>query len=156
MPDATPDPSRATGLELGEELRKELYDSQVVTRPLSIKAQGLVPACPPSPDLTAAKTALPDESLTERLASLFHVLGDPTRVRILSALGAAELRVGDLEDLLEIPQSTLSHQLALLRAARLVRGRRDGKVVFYSLDDDHVRRLLVLASEHAQEGRVQA
>jgi len=87
------------------------------------------------------------------LADLFKVLGDPTRLRIVNALAAAgELCVCDLSAALSLSQSAVSHQLAVLRRSRLARPRRDGKTVFYALDDEHVRALLALGLEHAREG----
>ncbi|TFG85422.1 MAG: transcriptional regulator [Spirochaetales bacterium] len=104
--------------------------------------------------VAAAKVA---EMPTARLlgvSDLFKVLGDPTRLRILNALAFGdELCVCDLSAALDMTQSAMSHQLAVLRRARLVKPRKDGKVVFYSLDDEHVRYLLALASEHAAEGK---
>jgi ArsR family transcriptional regulator len=85
------------------------------------------------------------------LAELFKVFGDPSRLRILTALGAAELCVCDLAMALDMSQSAVSHQLAVLRGARLVRARRDGKSMFYSLDDEHVRGIIELASTHLSE-----
>lgn len=91
-----------------------------------------------------------------RLAALFKMLGDPTRARILAALRTAgELCVGDLAETIEVPESAVSHALRLLRTAGMVRNRRAGRVVYYSLDDDHVRRLLDLSLEHLrhEDGR---
>lgn len=85
------------------------------------------------------------------LVELFKVLGDPTRLRILTALGAAELCVCDLGVALGMSQSAVSHQLAMLRGARLVRARREGKSMFYALDDEHVRDIVGLASTHLTE-----
>ena len=86
------------------------------------------------------------------LAEIFKVLGDMTRVRILQALSVGELCVCDLALLLDLTQSAVSHQLRLLRAADLVRFRRQGKVVYYSLDDDHVKTLFAQGLRHVQEG----
>jgi ArsR family transcriptional regulator len=85
------------------------------------------------------------------LAELFKVLGDPSRLRILNALGAAELCVCDLSTALDMSQSAVSHQLAILRGARLVRARRDGKAMFYVLDDAHVSEIVGIASVHLSE-----
>lgn len=85
------------------------------------------------------------------LAETFKVLGDRTRVRILQALAVEELCVCDLVLLLNLTQSAVSHQLRLLRAADLVRFRRQGKIVYYSLDDEHVRTLFAQALKHVQE-----
>ncbi len=86
------------------------------------------------------------------LTEIFRVLGDPTRVRILDALATDELCVGDLARRLTISESAVSHQLRLLRAARIVRARRDGRMVFYALDDGHVLALFRQGLRHVQEG----
>lgn len=98
----------------------------------------------------ALEAALPTTSV-ERLASTFRALADPTRLRLLQALGRGELCVHDLAHLLGVTLSAVSHQLRLLRELRIVRGRRDGQHVFYALDDDHVSQLLALATEHISE-----
>lgn len=85
------------------------------------------------------------------LADTFRVLGDPTRVRLLDALSAAELCVCDLAALLGVSESAISHQLRLLRTMRLVRSRREGRMVFYALDDQHVVSLLRQGLEHVNE-----
>ncbi|GAB6112384.1 ArsR/SmtB family transcription factor [Desulfomicrobium salsuginis] len=87
----------------------------------------------------------------EEAAALLGAMADPTRVKILDALRMGELCVCDLAAVLQMTVSAVSHQLRLLRAARLVRGRKDGKVVFYTLDDDHVERILDTALEHCRE-----
>ena len=99
-----------------------------------------------------ARTALPPEADLHLLAETFRVLGDPTRIRILSALAATELCVCDLAALAEVSASGVSHQLRLLRAARLVRYRKEGKMVYYSLDDGHIRALLLEGLRHVEEG----
>jgi DNA-binding transcriptional ArsR family regulator len=85
------------------------------------------------------------------LAATFKVLGDATRVRILDALSRRELCVGDIAQLLGLTESAVSHQLRLLRNARLVRQRRSGQMMFYALDDHHVIRLFAQAHEHVRE-----
>lgn len=94
---------------------------------------------------------LPREDRTAGLAELFKVFGDPTRVRILQALRHSELCVCDLSALLSMSQSAISHQLRILRGARLVRNRREGRVIYYSLMDDHVKTILDVGSEHLAE-----
>jgi ArsR family transcriptional regulator len=89
----------------------------------------------------------------EDLAETFKVLGDPTRVRILLALASAELCVCDVAELLGVTVSAVSHQLRLLRVHRLVKARRDGKMMYYSLDDDHVRSLFDEGARHVREKR---
>jgi len=84
-----------------------------------------------------------------RLAELFRLLGDPNRARLLYALlEAGELCVCDLAAIVEVSETSVSHALRLLRAARVVRARRDGRMMFYRLDDQHVRMLLDLSREH--------
>jgi DNA-binding transcriptional ArsR family regulator len=97
------------------------------------------------------RAAQPNLATVERLAEIFKALGDPTRVRLLTALATAELCVCDLATLLAISESAVSHQLRLLRSLRLVRARRDGRMAFYRLDDEHIARLLAQGREHAEE-----
>ena len=94
---------------------------------------------------------LPDEETLYRLADIFKVLGDPTRIRILTALSSAEMCGCDLSVLLGVTTSAISHQLRLLRQARLVKFRKDGKVVYYSLDDSHVEKMFRQGLEHVSE-----
>ena len=91
-----------------------------------------------------------DEYLYD-LAGLFKVFGDSTRIRILYALFESELCVGDMAQLLGISQSAVSHQLKILKDAKLVKFRREGKIIFYMLDDDHVRTMLSMGMEHVEE-----
>ena len=92
----------------------------------------------------------PDEMLYD-LAELFKVFGDSTRIRILYALFEAELCVGDMAQLLGLSQTAVSHQLRVLKTNKLVRCRREGKSIFYSLADDHVRRIINQGLEHVGE-----
>lgn len=85
------------------------------------------------------------------LAYFFKVFGDATRIKILSALSHEEMCVCDISALLEMNQSAISHQLKILRQGRLVKTRRDGKVVYYSLDDDHIVKVLNQGLEHVLE-----
>jgi DNA-binding transcriptional ArsR family regulator len=97
----------------------------------------------------AAVRGLVDAGEATRLAELFKLLGDPTRARILYALlEASEMCVCDISETVEVPESTVSHALRLLRTAGIVRNRRAGRMVHYSLDDAHVRRLLDLSLQH--------
>lgn len=103
-------------------------------------------------DLVAqVQAALPREDTLLQLADLFKVFGDGTRIRILYVLFEAEVCVCDLAKLLGMTQSAVSHQLRILKQARLVKSRRDGKTIFYSLADDHVRTLLKQGTEHISE-----
>ena len=91
------------------------------------------------------------EAETERLRELFRIFGDTTRIKILYALFESELCVGDMAQALGMTQSAVSHQLRVLKSSKLVKFRREGKTVFYSLDDDHVRSILSLGMEHVEE-----
>lgn len=95
-----------------------------------------------------AKSHMPDEDELFLLAELFKVFSDSTRIRIMCALIGEELCVCDIAELLGASQSAVSHQLRLLRANHLVRSRREGKSVFYSLDDDHVYSILHQGLDH--------
>ena len=86
------------------------------------------------------------------VAETFRVLGDPTRIRILDALGTGELCVNDLASAVGISESAVSHQLRLLRTMRLVRVRREGRMAYYAVDDHHILELLSQARTHVQEG----
>lgn len=92
----------------------------------------------------------PDEILYD-LAELFKIFGDTTRIRILYALFESELCVGDIAELLGLKQTAVSHQLRVLKANKLVRFRKEGKNVFYSLSDDHVRSIIEMGMEHVEE-----
>ena len=101
------------------------------------------------PRVAAAREALLPEEELEQLAQLFKLLGDPTRARLLYALlEAGELCVCDLSAATRTPETNVSHALRLLRAAGVVKARRDGRMMFYSLDDAHVRMLLDVSREH--------
>ena len=94
---------------------------------------------------------MPDELELYDLAEFFKVFGDSTRIRILSALSAAEVCVCDLAEALGMTQSAVSHQLRILKQNRLVKSRREGKSVFYSLADGHVRTIIDQGREHIEE-----
>ncbi|MFH2118778.1 MAG: metalloregulator ArsR/SmtB family transcription factor [Pseudomonadota bacterium] len=92
----------------------------------------------------------PDETLY-KLAATFKVLGDPTRTKIISALLQEELCVCDLASLIGISQSAISHQLRVLRNMNLVKYRKDGRIAYYSLDDDHISSILTAGLKHVEE-----
>ena len=102
--------------------------------------------------VAAGREKLPGRDELDGMESFFKVLGDVTRLRILHALLAGELSVGDVGETLGMSVSAVSHQLAVLKSARLVRHRRDGKVVYYSLSDGHVTSLLESIRAHLSEG----
>jgi ArsR family transcriptional regulator, lead/cadmium/zinc/bismuth-responsive transcriptional repressor len=100
----------------------------------------------------AAKQAIPETYLL-RLSSIFKVLGDPTRLRIVTALQEGEMCVCDLAAYLNLTESAVSHQLRRLRELNLIKNRREGQILFYSLDDNHVADLLKTGLEHITESR---
>jgi ArsR family transcriptional regulator, lead/cadmium/zinc/bismuth-responsive transcriptional repressor len=106
------------------------------------------PADGPPP---ASETYLLEPEAVTALAETFRMLGDVTRVRILDALTRAELCVQDIARRLDLTESAVSHQLRLLRGMRLVRPRRSGRQIFYTLDDHHIVRLFAQGLEHVQE-----
>jgi len=104
----------------------------------------------PSPERLARLQALaPKLSQVEIAVEIFKALGDPTRLRILHLLSQGELCVCNLAAALTMNPSAISHQLRLLRTQRLIRARRDGRRIFYALDDDHIERLLAEGFKHA-------
>ena len=102
-------------------------------------------------DIARLQNDLPDDEILYDLAELFRVFGDSTRIKILTALSHGELCVCDLSKLVGMTASAVSHQLKILRGAKLVGCRRDGKTVFYSLADDHVNIILRQGLEHVTE-----
>ena len=95
-----------------------------------------------------ARAAMPGDRMVRALAETFGALSDPTRVRIIFALTEQELCVFDLARLLGLTGSAVSHQLRLLRGQRIVRYRKEGKISYYSLDDDHIRNLMEVCVKH--------
>ena len=103
-------------------------------------------------DLVAkVREAMPQEELLYDLAELYKVFGDSTRIRILYVLFESEMCGCDIAQLLNMSMSAISHQLRVLKQSRLVKFRREGKTVFYSLADDHVRSILDQGMEHVEE-----
>lgn len=97
------------------------------------------------------KDEIPNDEVLYRLADLFKTFGDPTRIRILSSLKHHELCVCDIAELLGMTQSAISHQLRVLKQMELVKFRKEGKTVFYSLADDHVYTILNQGLDHVNE-----
>ncbi len=110
-----------------------------------------VPCCDGQHTHPPARKPQDEEKLYD-LADLFRLFGDSTRVRILYQLMESPLCVCDLASLLDMTQSAISHQLRLLKQAKLLRAKREGKSVLYSLADDHVRAILAQGMEHVTEG----
>jgi ArsR family transcriptional regulator, lead/cadmium/zinc/bismuth-responsive transcriptional repressor len=101
--------------------------------------------------IRTVKLNMPDTVALYELADLFKLFGDSTRISILWALSESEMCVCDICALLKMKQPAVSHQLKNLKQSRVVKARRDGKIVYYSLDDEHIRRLLNLGMEHIVE-----
>ncbi len=97
------------------------------------------------------RAAMPDDDTLCDVAELFKVFGDSTRTRILSALFEAELCVCDIANLLSMTKSAVSHQLRILRQTKIVKNRKSGKEVYYSLDDEHISEIFKTALEHLKE-----
>ena len=101
--------------------------------------------------LARVKEKMPDEEPVYEVSELFKVFGDSTRARIICALNIEEMCVCDLAALLNMTQSAISHQLRILKTARLVKSRKQGKIVYYSLDDAHIGDIFAKAFEHVME-----
>ena len=94
---------------------------------------------------------MPEKEIVDKIAELFKAFGDPTRVQILSLLLQRERCVGDIAEAVQISQSAISHQLRILKQMDLIKFRRDGKNILYSLAEDHVRTILEMGLEHVLE-----
>ena len=101
--------------------------------------------------LKIVNETMPEETELYELAELFKVFGDSTRIRILFVLFEAEVCVCDLAQVLQMTQSAISHQLKILKQNKLVKSRREGKSIFYSLADDHVRTIIAQGCDHIEE-----
>lgn len=107
--------------------------------------------CVDAPKVRRAQKAMKPAGVVTTLAETFRVLGDPTRLRIVHALSDHELCVCDLATVLGVEQSVVSHSLRALRQMRLVRYRKEGKIAYYSLDDEHIASLVVEGFRHVEE-----
>lgn len=101
--------------------------------------------------LARVKAKMPDEEPVYEVSELFKVFGDTTRARIICALNIEEMCVCDLAALLSMSQSAISHQLRLLKVSRIVKSRKQGRVVYYSLDDAHINHIFATAFDHVME-----
>lgn len=101
--------------------------------------------------IRAVTSKMPDEDMLFSLAELFKIFGDSTRIKILYVLFESEMCVCDIAQLLHMSQSAISHQLRVLKQSQLVKSRRDGKTVFYSLADAHVRTIIGQGADHILE-----
>ncbi len=116
-----------------------------------LEVEGCEFLCVHEDTVRAVRKGIPDETALSDLAELFKLFSDPTRLKILMSLSRHELCVCDLAALIEMNQSAVSHQLRLLKQGRLVKSRREGKSMFYSLADDHVLTMLAQGIEHISE-----
>ena len=101
--------------------------------------------------LSSVRALMPSDETLSNMADFFKVFGDFTRIRILCALFEHEMCVCDIAELLSMNQSAISHQLRILKQAALVKNRRDGKTIYYSLADDHIKMIFNCALEHIEE-----
>jgi len=101
--------------------------------------------------IDSVRALMPSDKNLYSIADLFKVFGDATRIKIICALFEAEMCVCDIAYLLNMSQSAISHQLRVLKQARLVKYRRDGKIVYYSLDDDHIKHIFNMGLAHINE-----
>ncbi|MFZ5967603.1 MAG: ArsR/SmtB family transcription factor [Bacillota bacterium] len=101
--------------------------------------------------VNSVRDSMPHEESLYDLAEIFKVFGDTTRIKILYALFASEMCVCDIAVLLNMTQSAISHQLRVLKQARLVKYRKEGKIVYYSLDDDHIKQIFDQGLIHITE-----
>lgn len=101
--------------------------------------------------LQRVRARMPEEEPVYEVSELFRVFGDSTRARIICALNLEEMCVCDLSALLNMTQSAISHQLRVLKASRIVKSRKAGRVVYYSLDDDHIGKIFAMAFDHVME-----
>src|SRR5262245_39803703 len=141
-----PDPADATGAEAADAAAPG--DAAAAAVPAKDETCELKQASPEA--VRDVRRTLIGDRAAAALAATFSVLGDPTRVRLLDALAHRELCVCELAELIGSSDSAVSHQLRLLRSLRLVRSRRSGRMIFYSLDDDHIRLLLDQSRRHIE------
>lgn len=119
----------------GEKMKEELCESTVIHKDTVEKV----------------KKQMHSDELLFDLAELFKIFGDSTRMKIICALKMSELCVCDIASITNSTQSAISHQLRILKQAKLIRSRKDGKVVYYSLADDHVEKIFEIGCEHLEE-----
>ena len=117
----------------------------------SVEMTGVEPCNLTDDDIRVLSKTFPPDEVVQDLSAFLKVFGDPTRMRILFLLRERELCVHDICAVLKMQQATVSHQLKILRQARLVRYRKDGKMVFYTLNDNHIDAILKLGLEHVEE-----
>lgn len=108
--------------------------------------------CDHSKEVEKVEKTLVNEEILYDVAELFKAFADTTRIKIISVLVEEDLCVGAISELINVSQSAVSHQLRALKVAKIVKPRREGKQIFYSLDDDHVRKIYDMGLEHITKG----
>jgi ArsR family transcriptional regulator len=106
---------------------------------------------PDSKKVKSAREAIPDSEIINSMSQFFDLLSDPTRLKIVMVLKKEELCVHEIAGVIGLSISAVSHQLRLLKTAKMVRNRRNGKMIYYTLDDEHIEKLLSVATEHVNE-----
>ncbi|MFC1850348.1 ArsR/SmtB family transcription factor [candidate division CSSED10-310 bacterium] len=101
--------------------------------------------------IAALKKTMINTDIIERMAAVFSAMADPGRLKILTLLATEELCVCEIVEMVSVSQSAVSHQLRILRNLRLVKSRRSGKMVFYSLKDNHIKQIVAICEEHIAE-----
>jgi DNA-binding transcriptional ArsR family regulator len=103
--------------------------------------------------IKSVQEKIPGDRYLNAMAQFFSMLADPTRLKIVVALKTAELCVHEISETINLSASAVSHQLRLLKTAKLIRSRRAGKMIYYALDDDHISQLLSIANSHINEDK---
>ena len=123
------------------------YERKVKNMEQDLIEQGFIDA----EKVNKVKSKMPKEELLFDMAETFKVFGDSTRMKIISALLEEELCVGEIANITNSTQSAISHQLRVLKQAKLVKVRKEGKIVYYSLDDEHVKKIYEIGKQHIEE-----
>lgn len=132
--------------------RHKIYSVKDTQSRVASKGDNMAHVCTKHPEVvTSVKTKMPNEEILIKMSAFLKVLADPTRLKIATALLNSELCVCDIASLIGMEHSAVSHQMSVLRKADVVHTRRDGKIVYYSLSDEHVEKLIVMTLEHVTE-----
>ncbi len=131
--------------------RSGLMDDDIMKEADAMTEETDVTGAEDAAEIKEVTDALPDEDTLDELEGLFKIFGDSTRIKILYVLHIKEMCVMDISLALGMSQSAISHQLRVLRQTRLIRSRRDGKNIYYSLADEHVHTIISMGLEHIEE-----
>lgn len=122
------------------------------SRQYGVIGENMAHVCTKHPDVVEkVKRAMPDDEVQNKMSAFLKILADPTRLKIATALLNDELCVCDIANIVDMEHSAVSHQMSVLRKANVVNTRRDGKVIYYSLSDEHVEQLVSMVYEHVTE-----